>query len=566
VPALDLWPLLEKLPIKPKTGKIKPLRRDDPFAWAQRQFVAEVERQYNAGLPVRIIVLKGRQVGLSTVTEAILFLWAFLHEGSRGLVISKENDKAEELFNMTRLYWDQGPFHGLFNTKYYTKNEIVWEGINSSITSSTAKKEDVGRGGTRQAVHCSEVAFWERSEDMVPSVMESIPNDHGTICILESTANGVGGYFHETWMDATNRANEFVPMFFPWFLHFEYEIPNTTLKVSDLDDEEFSLLQRYPEMTLPKLAWRRMKIAGLPGRVTQFHAEYPCAPEEAFLSTGRNVFPLETAADCYDPNVGRAKGYLYNANGTIDFCQDLSGHFTVFRYPDSSRRQQYVVAVDPTRTVTGDPACIQVLNRATLEQVAVWHGHAGPEAVGEISLAIAHWYHQALMNTEIQGGGKSVMEIWRSNNYPHIWLDRRADSVRKYKQSLGFYTTFTSKQILLGSLIAAFQRKQVLIHHPTTYHQICQYVALGTGHFGPARRSGEDDCVMSFCIAVYTALSDSNTMTYLANHADAQISGVPIVGRQQPLGPPRMENYGGPAFPGQRQPQNPILVGLDEWA
>lgn len=82
MPNLSLWPMLEQLEIRTKGGKRIKLNRDDPFAWAQREFVAEVERQYNAGLPVRIIVLKGRQLGISTVTEAILFLWAFIHPGS----------------------------------------------------------------------------------------------------------------------------------------------------------------------------------------------------------------------------------------------------------------------------------------------------------------------------------------------------------------------------------------------------------------------------------------------------------------------------------------------------
>jgi hypothetical protein len=70
-PKLDLWPLLEQLTFKTKSAKLIRFDRNAPFAWAQRQFVAEVERQYNEGLPVRIIVLKGRQIGISTVTESI---------------------------------------------------------------------------------------------------------------------------------------------------------------------------------------------------------------------------------------------------------------------------------------------------------------------------------------------------------------------------------------------------------------------------------------------------------------------------------------------------------------
>ena len=114
MPNLRLWDLLEQLEIRTKDAQIIKLDRNAPFAWAQREFVAEVERQYNAGLPVRIIVLKGRQVGISTVTEAILFLWGFIHPHSFSLVLSMEKDDSAYLLEMTKRYWTSGPFYGLF--------------------------------------------------------------------------------------------------------------------------------------------------------------------------------------------------------------------------------------------------------------------------------------------------------------------------------------------------------------------------------------------------------------------------------------------------------------------
>src|SRR3974390_125659 len=139
VPALDLWPVLETLKIKTKNATIKRLNRSDKFAWAQRELVAEVERQYNAGLPVRIIVLKGRQVGLSTVTEGILFLWSFLHPGSAALVLSKKQDDSDYLFSMFKRYWEEGPFYGLFPEKFNRIGYMEWGGTGSSVTTSTAK-------------------------------------------------------------------------------------------------------------------------------------------------------------------------------------------------------------------------------------------------------------------------------------------------------------------------------------------------------------------------------------------------------------------------------------------
>src|SRR5215470_11405743 len=96
---LLLRPLLEQLSIKTKKAEIRKydLNYIDPdegdLGWAQRPFVAEIERQYNLNKPVRVIVLKARQLGISTATEACLFWWCFLHPGSNSLVLSHEDSQ-----------------------------------------------------------------------------------------------------------------------------------------------------------------------------------------------------------------------------------------------------------------------------------------------------------------------------------------------------------------------------------------------------------------------------------------------------------------------------------------
>jgi Terminase RNaseH-like domain len=526
MPALDLWPLLEKLEIRTKKGKRIKLDRHSPFAWAQREFVAEVERQYNLGLPVRIIVLKGRQLGISTVTEAILFLWCFIHPGAFSLVLSKEKDDSTYLFSMTKRYWTHGPFKDLFELKYDTKEEMEWDSpLESRVRVATAKKEEVGRGMTIQACHCSEVAFWGDNVDtIIPGLENAIPPEHGTIWIHESTASGVGGYFHDEWMDATDPEggkSDFVPMFFPWFWHDEYEIIDHHLTFDDLEREgefgdehgvlRFLLAEGVDESrVMAKMAWRRRKIRNAPKGLDGFHEEYPCTPEEAFLSTGSNVFPLEKLMECYKRHVGVSRGYLYNNRGQIGFHETDQGHWLIYKTP--GKRQKYVVACDPTKTIEGDPACIQVLNRATMEQVAVWHGSAVASQVGEIALAAAYWYNNALINTEVQGGGRDVMQVWRDAGYGNIWLDRRPDKSRRSNQVLGWNTTYDTKQWLITTVQGFLQRKDVVIHHPATYYELSQYTALEDGTFGPARRSGHDDCVMAYGIAIMTASTEWSTL------------------------------------------------------
>ena len=565
MPNLDLWPLLEELTIKDKTGHLFKFDRNAPFAWAQRQFVAEVERQYNAGLPVRIIVLKGRQIGISTVTEAILFLWCFIHPGTNALVMSYDQEQSDYLFGMTKRFWTLSPFQNYFKTKYDRIGYLEWETpISSTFTTVTAGREDPGRGMTIQAAHLSECAKYENADDIASALGEAIPEAHGTIQVLESTAKGVGGYFHDEWMkaiDPSGHKSSFHPFFFPWMDHDEYQ-RETHIKYKDLDDDERELLELYSEMTIPKLAWRRRKIASYQNPET-FKEEYPCSMEEAFLSTGSNTFPLAQLAKMYEPDVEYSQGYLFNDGGRLAFNETPDGHLFVYRHPDPRGRRRYVVACDPTWTIEGDPACIQVVDRASLEQVAVWHGKADPTTVGEISLAMALFYGpETILNTEVQGGGKVVLAVWREAGYQHIWMDRRPDRPRVLMQAFGWNSTYETKKQMLGTMQGIIHRQQALIHHPSTYYEMTRYINNEDGTYGPSRRSGHDDTVISLGIAWMTVVTEGGSMDYAAM--------TPIPPYIPGITPPRIAGQGQvPTLMGagrfSSMPQNEDTFGIDEW-
>jgi hypothetical protein len=426
---------------------------------------------------------------------------------------------------MSKRYWTNGPFHDIFSLKYDTKEEMVWDmPVDSTLRVATASKDEVGRGMTIQGCHCSEVAFYgETADSIIPGLENAIPDEHGTVWIHESTAQGVGGYFHDEWLKATDPAggkSDFIPMFFPWFWHDEYE-SDVPLTFDELDSDgefgdEVSVVRFLidegvaPNRILAKMAWRRRKIRNAPKGLDGFHEEYPCTPEEAFLSTGANVFPIQPLRDCYKPHVGSSRGYLYNNAGAVAFRETEAGHWTIFKWP--GKRQKYAIGVDPTKTIDGDPCAIQVINRATMEQVAVWHGHAVPARVGEIALAAAYFYNNAILNTEVQGGGHEVMNVWRTNGYNGIWLDRRPDKAKVSGQLLGWKTTWDTKQWLIATVQGFLARGEVLIHHGATYYEMTQFTAKEDGTYGPARRSGHDDCVMSYGIAVMTAMTEWRTL------------------------------------------------------
>jgi hypothetical protein len=234
---------------------------------------------------------------------------------------------------------------------------------------------------------------------------------------------------------------------------------------------------------------------------------------EAFISTGSNVFPLEALSECYFPvgevfqgkPVAMTRGNLVNNNGRIQFSKDYSGDLQVFKRPDSKGRFQYVVGADPSRTTYGDPSCIQVLNRTTKEQVAVWRGHAHEDDFAELITLLGYWYNNAIVNVEVQGGGAGVIAVLKHMRYPYIWRWRRPDQpLHKIGQAFGWVTNTLTKPWMIGSMQSALNKRDITIHDPTTYLEMMGYTALDGGEMGPASNDGTDDTVMALCIALMT--------------------------------------------------------------
>ena len=508
---LHLWPWMSKLTIKDKDARLRRLDPKDDFAWAQNEFIKQVEYQHNTGQPIRIIVLKGRQVGISTVTEGLLFMWGFFFPGTNSLVMSKDRESSENLFEMTKLMWDTWPLRALFTTTRASVRRLSWAETLSNFRVESAKAKEIGRGGTFHAVHMSEVAFWD-NEELASSLFNAIPARHGTVVILESTANGIGGWFYDEWMKAIGGESDFQPLFFPWFLHKEYTVRRHSLTSAQLTPTERNL-QRTLGLTLGQLAWRRRKIREENGDEDKFKQEYPCTWMEAFISTGDNVFELDTLSECFFPvgseyngrKVGCSRGELINDNGKITFVKEHTGNLKVYKKPDPQKRMQYVVAGDPSRTTYGDPACIQVLNRVTHEQVAVWRGHAIDGDFAEQMEMLGYWYNTAIVNLEVQGGGAGAIAILKHKRYPNIWKWRRPDQpLHKLGQAFGWVTNVMSKPWMIGSLQFLFRKKEIVIHDETTYLECMQYTLLDGVEMGPASAGGTDDTVMALGIAVMT--------------------------------------------------------------
>lgn len=504
---MNLFPLLSDLTIQTKqlTRKKLDLAGNDDYAWCQKQVVEEVHKQYNAGKPVRIMVLKARQLGISTLTEAILFLWGFIHPGANEIVISHESGHAQELLEKTKLYWNTWPYRPLYTEKYLTRAELSWIETGSKIKVATAKNALSGMGSTTHAVHASEAASFPNPRELMKTLNQGIPNMHGTFVLYESTAKGTGNWWHEQWLMAKEGDTDYVPLFFPWMPHPEYKLKTTICTQIELTPYERWLLRQGADYE--NIAWRRWKLrTDFGGSEPDFMSEYPATDDEAFQATGQPIFPPEALRDCYRQSNGIKGMLIKTKRGVVQFEQTGSGNLTIFRKPLlDGRSDRYFIAGDPSMTVEGDPACIQVINRQTLEQVAVWHGRIDPVTFASEMELLGYFFGGCMLCPEVEGGGQSTIGWLLANNYPLLWMHQVPDkSPGKVGLNYGWSTNFQRKSWCIGVLKKLLADRSIIIHDQKTYNQLRDYVVRADGSWGNSNDSLHDDAVMALAIA-YTA-------------------------------------------------------------
>ena len=276
------------LKIRTKSGSIEPFT----FNKAQLYTHEQLEKQLRETGKVRALILKGRQQGMSTYIGARFYHKVTFTFGLQAFILTHALHATDNLFKMAKRFFEHTPKAVRPEVSTSNSKELVFGSLDSGYKLGTAENKNVGRSSTIQLLHGSEVAFWNNAADHATGVMQAIPNASKTEVIMESTANGVGNYFHQQWQLAEAKQSEFIAIFVPWYWQDEY--------ARIIDDEEFTAtpqeedLKHQYGLTDEQLSWRRMKIGelsvnGIDG-VKSFMQEYPCNATEAFQLTGEDSF------------------------------------------------------------------------------------------------------------------------------------------------------------------------------------------------------------------------------------------------------------------------------------
>lgn len=275
------------LKVRGKNKKIVPF----VFNRAQRYVHQKLEYQLAKFGRVRVLILKGRQQGMSTYVAARFYWQCSLWKGVNVYILSHEQRASDGLFKIVDRYQEFNPFRphtGLANAK-----QLEFDRLGSLYTVATAGQKAGGRGGTGTLFHGSEVAFWANAGDHFSASVQTIPDEDDTEIILETTANGPYGEFYERWQEAEEGKSDYMAIFVPWFWQEEYTREVTSsFELEDGHDPEVMSETEYAEMFKLKfgqMAWRRAKIQELRSH-SVFDQEYPATAQMAFVTSGEGTY------------------------------------------------------------------------------------------------------------------------------------------------------------------------------------------------------------------------------------------------------------------------------------
>jgi hypothetical protein len=337
------------LKIRAKSGEIKPLM----FNKAQRYIHERLEEQKAQTGKVRALILKGRQQGCSTYVGGRFYHQATHSRGLRVFILTHEDAATQNLFEMVNRYHDHCPPLVKPSTGAANAKELNFDALDSGYKVGTAGTKGVGRSSTVQRFHGSEVGFWPHADAHAAGVLQALPDEAGTEAILESTANGVGNFFHKTWRDAETGKNDYIAIFVPWYWQEEYRKPVPPGFTPDEEEREYAELYG---LDVEQLVWRRNKIGELKDPVL-FKQEYPATAAEAFQMSGH---------DSYIPPalVARARKAQCEASGSLVIGYDPAWmgsdrHSMAWR---RGRRVEKVISKSKLDTVQAAGWCKQVID------------------------------------------------------------------------------------------------------------------------------------------------------------------------------------------------------------
>jgi hypothetical protein len=442
-----------------------------------------VQRAFENKRGQRNIVLKARQMGLTTWVAARFFLKTITQPGTLTLEVAHTQEAAEEIFRIVHRFLDwlpDGLREGALKTGRANVRQIVFPEIDAEYRVVSAADRNAGRGLTVQNLHCSELARWPGDATDVLAGLRAAMAPGGEL-ILESTPQGVGGCgcFYEEWRRAGETAT--VRHFFPWWMEPRYR--SEAVDAASLTDDECVLMEKHG-LKLTQIAYRRRIRADFRGLTAQEYAE---DEEGCFLASGKSMFELAAV-----------EARLKTAPEPVE--RRKNGELEIWLPPVKGKT--YIVAVDPAGGGSdGDYSAAQVLEMETGLQCAEFAGHVGGLELARFVTGLAAEYNGAWLVVERNNHGSGVLALAETAcKYERIYQQRGQQEGPQGGQA-GWLTTKVSRPAVIAQLEAALVEAPELFQSRRLLGECRSFVRLPNGSSG-AQSGTHDDLVMAMAIGL----------------------------------------------------------------
>ncbi|MDE6379486.1 MAG: terminase, partial [Muribaculaceae bacterium] len=560
--------------IKGKSGSLE----DVPFLLnrPQRKLIGEFEKMREEGLPIRIILVKARQWGGSTATQ-IYMLWIQLMRrgGFNSLIIGQQNSGTEEVITMAKKALDHYPrslLQGDGDPMADKEKTYVSSGLSRSvitiprrnfrIKAGSAERPDACRGGDYALVHLTEVGLWKktqgkRPEDIIRAATSGVLLYPETMIVMESTANGVGTFFHREYLAAKRGTSLYRPVFVAW-----HEIPKYSLPVADrramaerIVRNRNSAFSDDTRVATGEYIWRLWNDGASLDAINWYEraragsdspdllpSEYPSNDQEAFLNSGANVFNrtkvMALRENCMPPRfsgelVARGDSGLSALEG-ITFEPDPNGRLKVWEMPSTEEGHsagvydRYLTVVDVGgRSMKADWSVIAVFDRIrmTCQEgpaiVAQWRGHCDMDQLAWLAARIARWYADSLLVIEsntletrdpdryVDGDQAAFILDQIRDCYPNLYARRQSpeDIVEGRPRKYGFHTNVSTKPMVISNLVKVVREGLYIERDERCLDELLTYERRPNGSFG-AITGKHDDMLMTRAIGLHICFNE----------------------------------------------------------
>ncbi len=450
------------LKIRDRLGRMIPLKANR----AQRQYAHDAWRRN------RNIVLKARQVGITTWIAGRFFLKTITHPGTTTVQAAHTQEAAEDIFRIVHRFLNRlpGPLRqGALKGAKCSAQRIVFPALDSEYLVETAGDRNAGRGLTITNLHCTELARWPGDPEETLAGLRATLAPEAELA-MESTPDGASGCFWREWREAEKTGAK--RHFFPWWIEPAYTADPVDEGSLTADER---LLRDAGTLTLAQIGYRRLLHENFRGLDRQEYAE---DPESCFLASGSCWF--ETAS---------IDERLRSVPAPVEKRRDL----WIWAPPQPGRR--YLVAVDPAAgSPDGDYSAVQVIDRERGLQCAELRTHLSPLETAMAAADLAREYNQALLAVERNNHGHAVLAYLHSTcHYERIY--RGADGLE------GWLTSACSRPGMIAGMGAALVDTPSLFLSERLLRE-CRAFVRGAGGNGGAAPGEHDDCVIAMALAL----------------------------------------------------------------